>query len=60
MKICDLKIKDSTSLGDIVHALTINGYTVQTAVMWKEFPQTGIDYFIIGVWENTTEKGGAE
>lgn len=54
MKLCELKIKDSNSLGDIVHALTINGYIVQTAVMWKEFPQTGIDCFMIAVFE----KGG--
>lgn len=57
MKICELKIRDSQSLGDIVRSLTVNGYEVQTAVMWKEFPKTGIDYFIIGVWENDDTKG---
>lgn len=51
MKICELKFKDSRSLGDVVHALTVNGYTIQTAVVWKEFPQTGIDYFMIAVFD---------
>ncbi len=57
MKICELKIRDSQSLGDIVHSLTVNGYEVQTAVKWKEFPENGIDCFIIGVWENDDTKG---
>lgn len=58
MKICELKIKDAASMSSIVQAVTLNGYTVQTAVMWKEFPQTGIDCFMIAIFDHQTEKGG--
>lgn len=60
MKICELKIKDAASMNNIVNALTLNGYVVQTAVMWKDFPQTGIDCFMIAIFDHPTEKGGAE
>ena len=58
MKICELKMKDTASMSAIVQALSLNGYTVQTAVKWKEFPQTGIEHFCVAVLENSTEKGG--
>ena len=47
----ELKIRDANSLTDIVHALTINGYLIQTSVKWKEFPYQGIDYFAVRVEE---------
>ena len=59
MKICELKIKGSGNLTAIVNALLANGYEVQTAVRWKEFPETGVDYFCVAVFD-TTEKGGAD
>ena len=60
MKICELKIKDIASVNSITQTLLLNGYEVQSAVMWKEFPQTGIDCFMIAVFDRTTEKGGAK
>lgn len=47
----ELKIKDVASLNMIVEALSRNGYTLQTSVMWKKFPENGIDYFIVLVKE---------
>ena len=60
MKICELKIKDMASVNSITKALLLNGYGVQSAVMWKEFPQTGIDCFIVAIFDHPTEKGGDE
>lgn len=59
-KICELKIKDMASVNSITQALLSNGYEVQSAVMWKEFPQTGIDCFMIAIFDHPTEKGGDE
>lgn len=56
MKICELKIQDAESMSKIVNALTLNGYMVQTAVIWKEWPYTGVDYFMIAIFDNPTEK----
>ena len=47
----ELKIKDVASLNQIVEALSRNGYTLQTAVRWKMFPESGIDYFVVKVLE---------
>lgn len=55
-KICELKIKDMASVNSITQALLLNGYEVQSAVMWKEFPQTGIDCFMIAIFDHPTEK----
>ena len=51
MKVCDLKIKDMASVNSITQALLLNGYKVQS-VIWKEFPQTGIDCFMITIFNN--------
>jgi len=47
----ELKIKDSASLNMIVEALTRNGYHLEIATKWKEWPQNGIDYFCVLVKE---------
>lgn len=60
MKVCELKIKDMTSVNSITQALLLNGYKVQSAVMWKEFPQTGIDCFMIAIFDHSTEKDSAQ
>ena len=51
MKFIELKIYDASSLNSLVHALTTNGYLIQTSVVWKEFPLRGIDYFAVRVEE---------
>lgn len=47
----ELKIKDSASLNMIVESLTRNGYNLEIATKWKEWPQSGIDYFCVLVKE---------
>lgn len=47
----ELKIKDVRSLNMLVEALSINGYKLQTEVVWKEWPYSGIDYFSLKVEE---------
>lgn len=47
----ELKIKDMKSLNMLVEALSINGYKLQTAVVWKQFPENRIDYFALKVEE---------
>ncbi len=44
-----LKIKDVASLNMIVEALSRNGYTLETSVVQKPFPEQGIDYFVVEV-----------
>ena len=60
MKICELKIKDMASVNSITQALLLNGYAVQSAVKWKEYPQTGVDCFMIAIFDHPTEKGGVK
>ena len=50
-EIKELKIKDSVSLNMIVEALTRNGYHLEIATKWKEWPQSGIDCFCVLVKE---------
>lgn len=50
-KLCELKVDRKDSLQELCYHLTANGYAVQTAVVWKEYPQTGIDYWQIAVCE---------
>lgn len=57
MKICELKIKDMASVNSITQALLLNGYELQSCIMWKEFPQSGIDCFMIAVFDQTPQNG---
>ena len=50
-KLCELKVDRKDSLQELCYHLTANGYAVQTAVVWKEYPQTGIDYWQIAICE---------
>jgi hypothetical protein len=36
-KLCEIKVDRADSLKELCYHLTANGYTVQTAVIWKEF-----------------------
>ena len=58
LKVCELKIKDIASVNSITQALLMNGYKVQTAVVWKEFPLKGMDYYMIAIFDRRAEKGG--
>ena len=51
-KICELKIKDMASVNSITQALLLNGYEIQSSVMWKEFPQKGVDCFMIAIFDH--------
>ena len=33
----------------LVEALSINGYAMEIAVVWKQFPEKGIEYFALKV-----------
>lgn len=50
-KLCEIKVDRKDSLQELTYHLTANGYTVQTAVVWKEYPQSGIDYWMIAVYD---------
>ena len=41
---------------ELCYHLTANGYTVQTAVIWKEFPNTGIDCWQIAIFDKEEKK----
>ena len=56
-KLCEIKITaGAESFKELVHQLTANGYVVQTAVVWKEFPKTGIDYWMIAIFDKESKK----
>ena len=56
----ELKIKDVASLNKLVESLSINGYRLQTAVVWKQWPYNGIDYFAVRVDESDCRVGEGE
>lgn len=52
-KLCEIKVTEGAdSLKELAYQLTSNGYTVQVAPVWKEFPKTGIDYWMIAIFDN--------
>ena len=55
-KLCEIKVDRKDSLQELTYHLTANGYTVQTAVVWKEFPQTGIDYWMIAIFDKENKQ----
>lgn len=56
MKICELKIRDMESIKSITQALLLNGYSAKSHTKFKEFPRTTIDYFLVEIYDNSTEK----
>jgi hypothetical protein len=50
-KLCEIKVDRADSLKELCYHLTASGYTVQTAVIWKEFPNTGIDCWQIAIFD---------
>lgn len=51
MKLCEIKVDRKDSLQELCYHLTANGYIVQTAAVCKEFPNTGIDYWQITIFD---------
>ena len=50
-KLCEIKVDRKDSLQELVYHLTANGYRVDTAVVWKEYPQSGIDYWMTAIFD---------
>lgn len=50
-KLCEIKVDRKDSLQELVYHLTANGYRVDTAVVWKEYPNSGIDYWMIAIFD---------
>ena len=50
-KLCEVKVDNADSLKELCYHLTKNGYTVQTAVIWHEYPRSGIKYWQIAIFE---------
>jgi hypothetical protein len=56
-KLCEIKVTDGAdSLKELVYQLTSNGYPVQTAVVWKQFPEKGIDHWMIAIFDKEEKK----
>jgi hypothetical protein len=55
-KLCEIKVDRKDSLQELVYHLTANGYRVDTAVVWKEYPKTGIDYWMIAIFDKEEKK----
>ena len=50
-KLCEIKVDRKDSLQELVYHLTANGYRVDTAVVWKKYPESGIDYWMIAIFD---------
>ena len=50
-KLCEIKVDRKDSLQELVYHLTANGYRVDTTVVWKEYPGSGIDYWMIAIFD---------
>lgn len=51
-KLCEIKVTEGAdSLKELVFQLTANGYRVDVAPVYKEFPKTGLDYWMIAVFD---------
>jgi hypothetical protein len=55
-KLCEIKVDRKDSLQELTYHLTANGYQVQTAVVWKQWPQSGIDYWMIAIYDKEEKK----
>lgn len=58
-KLCEIKVTAGVeSLNELARQLTANGYHVQMSPIWKEFPNTGVNYWMIAIFnkeENNNE-----
>ncbi len=54
MKLCEIKVDTAASLKELTYHLTANGYTVQTAVVWHEYPRNGIKHWQIAIFDKET------
>lgn len=50
-KLCEITVDRADSLKELTYHLTANGYSVQTAVVWKRFPEYGIDRWKIAIFD---------
>ncbi len=51
-KLCEIKVTEGAeSLKELVYQLTSNGYRVDVAPVYKEFPKTGLDYWMIAIFD---------
>ena len=59
MKLCELKIDAMADLLKLLEALVHQGYRVDIAPTWKQFPERGVDYFAVAIFRDG-EDGGAD
>ena len=52
---CEIKVDRADSLKELAYHLTANGYTLQTTVIWQEYPRAGIDHWQIIVFDKLEE-----
>ena len=51
-KLCEIKVTEGAeSFKELVFQLTANGYSVDAAPVYKEFPKTGLDYWMIAIFD---------
>lgn len=51
-KLCEIKVTEGAeSFKELAYQLTANGYRVDAAPVYKEFPKTGLDYWMIAIFD---------
>lgn len=55
-KLCEIKVTEGAeSFKELVYQLTANGYRVDAAPVYKEFPKTGFDYWMIAIFDRESD-----
>ena len=54
-KLCEISVDRADSLKELIYHLIANGYIVQTSIIWKEFPYSGIDHWQIAIFDDSEE-----
>jgi hypothetical protein len=56
-KLCEIKVTaGAESFKELVHQLTANGYRVDAAPVYKEYPNTGLVYWMIAIFDKEEKK----
>jgi hypothetical protein len=51
-KLCEIKVTEGAdSFKELVYQLTANGYKIDAAPVYKEFPKNGLDYWMIAIFD---------
>lgn len=54
-RLIEIDVPANGGLAPLIEALELNGYSVQTSVIWKEYPKNEIDHFVVRIESRKTQ-----